>query len=110
MKEMKERGFKERRFQMTGKDLDAYCIYMVLAVLISVLAGLAVLIILDMTVKTLLGDLEGWARIGAAGSMLLVMLATCYGMFFFCKRRRERWVEERRVPSQGGEDETSEAA
>ena len=107
---MKERDFKDDTFQMTGKDLDAHGIYMVLAVLISVLAGLAVLIVLDMTVKTLLGDLEGWARIGAAGSMLLVMLATPWGVFFFWKPRLGRWLEERRVPPEGGADEAAEAA
>ena len=56
---MKERDFKDETFQMTGKDLDAHGIYMVVAVHISVLAGLAVLLVLDMTVEALLGDLEG---------------------------------------------------
>ena len=58
-RDMKERDFKDETFQMTGKDLDAHGIYMVVAVHISVLAGLAVLLVLDMTVEALLGDLEG---------------------------------------------------
>ena len=107
---MKERDFKDRTFQMTGKDLHAYGIHMVSAVLASLLAGLAEALIIDMAVEAPLVDLKGWAAIGVTGSNLLFILATSCAVFFLGKLLMERWLEKREVPSQGGEDEAAEAA
>ena len=107
---MKERDFKDQAFRITGRVLDVYGIYFLINLLASLLAGVAVLLIIDMTVEALLGDLEGWARVGVTGSMLLGMIATSYGVFFFWERRRERWLEKRSVPSEDGGDEAAEAA
>ena len=91
---MKERGFKERRFQITDDQLTALSLW------ISMLAGMAALLILDMAVEPLLGGLEGWARVGAAASMLLVILATSCLAFFLGKLLLERLLEKRSVLSQ----------
>ena len=102
---MKEkRDFEDQTFQMTGKDLDAYCIHMVLPVLASLLAGVAAVLILEIAVEPLLGPPEGWTGARAAASMLLVTLATLCGICVFWNRRRERWLEKRRVLPQGGGD------
>ena len=110
MKDTEQRDFKDRTFQMTGKDLDAYGILMVLAVLASLLAGLAEALIIGMTVEAPLVDLKGWAAIGVTGSNLLFILATSCLAFFLGKLLLKHWLEKRSVPPEGGGDEAAEAA
>ena len=107
---MKERSCRDETFQVTGRDLLLYRSY----ILISFFGGVAVLIIISMTLQALLGLFEAWVEmvllIAYIGSMLLVTLPTPWGVFFFWKPRLGRWLEERRVPPEGGADEAAEAA
>ena len=94
---------------MTGKDLDAYGILMVLAVLASLLAGLAEALIIGMIVEPLLGPPGGWTGARAAASNLLFILATSCLAFFLGKLLLERWIGKRSVPSQDGGASPAEA-
>ena len=93
---MTERGFTDGEFRMTGDELTC------LSLCVSMLAGVAAVLILEIAVEPLLGPPEGWTGARAAASNLLFILATSCLAFFLGKLLLERWIEKRIVPSQGG--------
>ena len=110
MKERDFRGFKDQRFRVSGRDLDVYGGHIFIHALTSLIAGVALSLILVKTVKALFGDFEGWGELGVWGFLAPISLATSWGVFFLGKPRLGRWLEERRVPPEGGADEAAEAA
>ena len=100
---MTERGFTDRAFRMTGRDLFNYGIDIVFAV--------AIFIAIANTAHDLIGLFAGSGETRILDSVALsVVLATFCGMFLFRMRGLAQWLQKKSVASQGGGDEAAGAA
>ena len=100
---MMERGFMDRAFRMTGRDLFNYGIDIVFAVVI--------FIAIANTAHDLIGPFAGLGETRVLDIVVLpIVLATFCGMFLFRMRGLAQWLQKRSVPPEGGGDEAAEAA